>query len=161
MSVPDISELSVLFQQEQSTLEHLQAVLEDESKALLDRNILAIEGTAQVKVSALKAYQEQVNARLSFLLEHNYDGSESGLLSLMTHFPAPEQTVLKKQWQLLKQGFEDVIAQNERNGIVIFHSQQRNRNLLNILHGSQNEPNLYNGSGAAKGHSQRQRLGEA
>lgn len=160
MSMPDISELNALFEREQSTLDALQTVLEAESSALLDRDILAIEGTAQKKVTALKAYQEQVNARLSFLLAYEYEGSEEGLLSVISLYPK-EQTSLLAQWQQLKSGFEEVIALNERNGIVIYHNQQRNRNLLNILHGCQNEPNLYNGSGAAKGQSQRQRLGEA
>lgn len=161
MSVPALSELSTLFSNEHSTLQQLQSVLEAESSALLDRDMLAIEGTAQQKVTALNAYQKQVNARLSFLLEHKFEGSEQGLLTLISSYPSDTQNPLIDQWHTLKQGFEDVIMQNERNGIVIFHSQLRNRNLLNILHGSKNEPNLYNGSGAAKGQSQRQSLGEA
>jgi len=161
MPVPDLSELTALFEREQSTLLSLQGVLEDESSALLNKDILAIEGTASQKVSALKAYQEQVNARLSFLKQHKYDGTEQGLLALIYEYPEHLQSELISQWLQLKQGFEKVIELNERNGIVIYHSQQRNRNLLNILHGSQNEPNLYNGSGTAKGQSQRQRLGEA
>lgn len=161
MSVPALSELNTLFSNEQSTLKELQAILEAESSALLDRDMLAIEGTAQRKVVALNAYQKQVNARLSFLLEHEFEGSESGLLALISSYPSDTQIELSAQWQTLKQGFEDVIIQNERNGIVIYHSQLRNRNLLNILHGSKNEPNLYNGSGAAKGQRQRQSLGEA
>lgn len=161
MSVPAISELNDVFEREQSTLQQLQAVLEAESSALLDRDILAIEGTAQRKVNALTAYQKQVNKRLSFLVEHDFEGSEQGLLALIATYEEPNQQQLTDQWHTLKQGFEDVIAQNERNGIVIYHNQQRNRNLLNVLHGSKNEPNLYNGSGAAQGQSQRQSLGEA
>jgi flagellar biosynthesis/type III secretory pathway chaperone len=161
MSVPALSELSALFANEQSTLQQLRSVLEAESSTLLDRDMLAIEGTAQQKIKALNDYQKQVNARLSFLLEHEFEGSEQGLLTLVSSFPNDTQDQLIDQWHTLKQGFEDVIMQNERNGIVIFHSQLRNRNLLNILHGSKNEPNLYNGSGAAKGQSQRQSLGEA
>ncbi len=161
MSVPALSELNALFENEQSTLQQLQAVLEAESSALLDRDLFAIEGTAQHKITALKAYQDQVNARLSFLLEHEFEGSEHGLLDLISSYPNDSHSELTAQWQILKQGFEDVIIQNERNGIVIYHSQLRNRNLLNILHRSKNQPNLYNGSGAAKGQSQRQSLGEA
>lgn len=161
MSVPALSELERVFEHEQSALHQLQSILEAESSALLDRDMLAIEGTAQRKVTALKTYEKQVKERLSFLLEYEFEGTEQGLLALIASYPEPEQTQLTQQWQALKQGFEDVIAQNERNGIVIFHNQQRNRNLLNILHGSKNEPNLYNGSGAAQGQSQRQSLGEA
>jgi flagellar biosynthesis/type III secretory pathway chaperone len=161
MSVPKLSELSHVFSHEQSALEQLQVILEAESSALLDRDILAIEGTAQRKVTALKAYQLQVNKRLSFLLEHDFEGSEQGLLALVASYPESEQPQLTEQWQHLKQGFENVIALNERNGIVIYHNQHRNRNLLNILHGSKNEPNLYNGNGAAQGNNQRQSLGEA
>jgi len=161
MSVPEISELSALFADEQSKLDALQTVLEDESAALLNQDILAIEGTASKKVSALKAYQEQVDLRVSFLKQHEYQGTEQGLLALLYCYTDDEQAKLIPLWLKLKQGFENIIALNERNGIVIYHSQQRNRNLLNILHGCQNEPNLYNGSGTAKGRSQRQSLGEA
>jgi flagellar biosynthesis/type III secretory pathway chaperone len=161
MSVPALSELNSVFEHEQSTLQQLQAVLEAESSALLDRDMLAIEGTAQHKLTALKAYQKQVNKRLSFLLDNKFEGSEQGLLALIASYPESDQTQLTQQWHTLKHGFEDVIAQNERNGIIIYHNQHRNRNLLNILHGSKNEPNLYNGTGAAQGQSQRQSLGEA
>lgn len=161
MPVPELCELNALLTCEQSTLSALQVVLEEESSALLNRDMLAIDGTAQKKVSALHAYQVQVNARLSFLLTHDYEGSEAGLCSLISQYDEQEQTALIEQWQHLKHGFEDVIAQNERNGIVIYHSQLRNRNLLNILHGCKNEPNLYNGSGAAKGQNHSQSLGEA
>ena len=101
MPVPKASELYALFEQEQSTLSALQAVLEEESTALLDRDLLAIEGTAQKKVSALKAYQLQVNARLTFLLDNGYEGSESGLLSLISTFKQ-DQAHFKSQWQTLK-----------------------------------------------------------
>ncbi|GAA6134894.1 hypothetical protein NBRC116188_16840 [Oceaniserpentilla sp. 4NH20-0058] len=161
MPVPKLCELNALFTREQSTLNTLQVVLEEESSALLNRDMLAIDGIAQKKVTALHAYQEQVNARLSFLLSHDFEGSEAGLCSLISQYDEQEQTELNEQWQLLKLGFEGVIAQNEQNGIVIYHSQLRNRNLLNILHGCKNEPNLYNGSGAAKGRIHSQSLGEA
>ncbi|NVK37090.1 MAG: flagellar protein FlgN [Gammaproteobacteria bacterium] len=161
MSLPALKDVNCLFDDEQSALSHLQKVLEEESAALLDRDILAIESITPKKVTALKTYQAHVNRRLDFLLQHELEGSEQGLLTLIASFPQSEHERLTSQWHSLKQGFEDVIAINERNGIVIYHNQQRNRNLLKILHGGKNEPNLYNGSGAAQGHSQRQRLGEA
>ena len=153
-----VEELALLLAKEQTTVEDLQKVLDEESEALLRHDITAIEKLAQSKKQLLPKFQQQVQARLDYLSTHQLETTESGFEHFLTSLNTPS---LEDQWQTIKEGFRTIIIQNEKNGIVINHSRHKNRSLMNILHGNKNRPNLYNKSGASKESSQRHRLGEA
>ena len=161
MSATLASELIELLTLEQSTLDQLKQVLQQESDALVGHDIGAIEHSAQDKHTLLGKFQQQVQSRLQYLSSQQYTPSEQGLSDLISTLPDEHNHTLMQQWNDIKAEFKSLMAQNERNGIVIQHSRQRNRALLNILHGNKNEPNLYNQSGSTKKSDHRHRLGEA
>jgi flagellar biosynthesis/type III secretory pathway chaperone len=171
MSNPAVDELVVMLANEQATLDQLRQVLNAESEALLQNDINAVEGSAQHKKFLLARFQKAVQIRLDTLSAHGFESSEQGFESYAASL-TPNQDRSEKielnahlqllgQWKTLKLAFSEVIKQNEQNGIVIHHSQNRTRALLNILHGHKNQPNLYNQSGSDKSKRQGHRLGEA
>jgi len=155
------NELAQMLSEEQSTVDQLKQVLKQESVALTQHDIKAIETSASVKSKLLKAFSKQVQARLRYLSTQKLDASESGLFDLLNSLDTPQQASIKQQWLILKKDFKSLLLQNETNGAVIQHSQARNRSLLNILHGNKNQPNLYNESGAAQAPANSHILGEA
>ena len=161
MSNPAVDELVTILTNEQTTLDQLRSVLNKESEALLQNDINAVEGSVQHKKSLLARFQKQVQVRLDYLSAHGFESSEQGFESFISSICPDPASPLISQWKQLQSDFHDVIKQNEENGIVIHHSQNRTRALLNILHGNKNQPNLYNESGSDKGNRQRHSLGEA
>ncbi len=155
------NELAQMLSEEQSTVDQLKQVLKQESVALTQHDIKAIETSASVKSKLLKSFSKQVQARLRYLSTQKLDASESGLFDLLNSLDTPQQASIKQQWLTLKKDFKSLLLQNETNGAVIQHSQARNRSLLNILHGNKNQPNLYNESGAAQTQANSHILGEA
>lgn len=153
-----VDELTALLANEQTTVKALLEILDQESEALLRHDISAIEKLAQSKKHLLPKFQQQVQARLDYLSTHQYETTESGFEQFLSSLNNPS---LDEQWLTIKDGFRSVITQNEKNGIIINHSRQKNRSLMNILHGNKNEPNLYNAEGASKSSHARYRLGEA
>ena len=161
MSDSLVDTLAEILSQEQSTVDQLKQVLQQESVALGHHDIKTIESSASHKKRLLNTFSKQVNARLRFLSTQKQEPSEQGLILLLATFPEDRQDALTAQWQTLKQDFKTLLRDNERNGLIIHHTQLRNRNLLNILHGNKNQPNLYNESGTAQGHLNSKTLGEA
>ncbi|MEH6347955.1 MAG: flagellar protein FlgN [Bermanella sp.] len=161
MSETLVVELAEILSQEQATVDQLKQVLQQESVALSHHDIKTIESSASHKKRLLNAFSKQVNVRLRFLSTQKQEASEQGMTQLLSILPEDHQAPLKEQWQVLKQDFQALLKENERNGLIIHHSQLRTRNLLNILHGNKNQPNLYNESGAAQGHLNSKTLGEA
>jgi|GEM_PF-1777384 len=155
------NELAQMLSVEQTTVDQLKQVLKQESDALTQHDIKAIESSASVKSKLLKAFSKQVQARLRYLSTQKLDASESGLFDLLNSLDTQLQASIKQQWLTLKKDFNSLLLQNETNGAVIQHSQARNRSLLNILHGNKNQPNLYNESGAAQTQANSHILGEA
>lgn len=156
-----VNDLAVMIDQEHAIVTELLNVLEQESKALLHNDIHTIESTALSKKQLLGRFQSQVQHRLDFLSTRQWEPTEQGFKDFLQTLVEPTDHPIHEQWANLRQDFANLIKKNEENGIVIHHSQHRARSLLNILHGKENQPNLYNESGAAKGHGQRHRLGEA
>jgi flagellar biosynthesis/type III secretory pathway chaperone len=161
MSDTLVVKLAEILSQEQSTVDQLKQVLQQESVALSHHDIKTIESSASHKKRLLNTFSKQVNARLRFLSTQKHEASEQGLSLLLSTLPEDTQAPLTKQWKKLKEDFQTLLRENERNGLIIHHSQLRNRNLLNILHGNKNQPNLYNESGAAQGHLNSKTIGEA
>lgn len=153
--------LTLLLADEQSTVSVLLAELDLESKALSQHDIKKIEQAAIHKKRLLTTFANQVTARMHYISTQDCAASELGLLALIDRLDHPFQANLTEQWFHLKLAFNAVQTLNERNGIVINHSQQRTKALLNILHGNKNEPNLYNQTGSANQQKQRHTLGEA
>ncbi|MEY8247127.1 MAG: flagellar protein FlgN [Bermanella sp.] len=154
-------ELTQMLSAEQATVDQLKQVLEQESRALSQHDIKAIESCASIKSKLLKTFSKQVQARLRYLATQKLAASESGLFELLGSLDKPLQASIKQQWQILKKDFNTLLQQNETNGAVIQHSRTRNRSLLNILHGNKNQPNLYNESGATQTQANSHTLGEA
>jgi len=161
MSDTLVVKLAEILSQEQSTVEQLKQVLQQESVALSHHDIKTIESSASHKKKLLNTFSKQVNARLRFLSTQKLEASEQGLTQLLSTLPVNHQEPLTLQWQKLKEDFQSLLRDNDRNGLIIHHSQLRNRNLLNILHGNKNQPNLYNESGTAQGSLNSSSIGEA
>lgn len=161
MSDTLVVKLAEILSQEQSTVDQLKQVLKQESVALSHHDIKTIESSASHKKRLLNTFSKQVNTRLRFLSTQKHEASELGLSQLLASLPGDHQEPLTQQWQKLKEDFQILLRENERNGLIIHHSQLRNRNLLNILHGNKNQPNLYNESGTAQGHLNSKTIGEA
>ncbi len=155
------SELAQMLSEEQSTVDQLKQVLKQESVALTQHDIRAIESSASLKSKLLKAFSKQVQSRLRYLSTQKLEASETGLFDLLKTLDNELKTTIKQQWLTLKKDFNTLLQQNETNGAVIQHSQARNRSLLNILHGNKNQPNLYNESGSAQAPANSHILGEA
>ena len=153
--------LSALLANEKSTVDRLLTELDRESKALSAHDIKKIEHAAIKKKQLLDTFASQVSTRMQYISTQGLPASESGLATLIETLNPAHHTPLMVQWQALKLAFAQVQNLNERNGIVIHHSQHRTKALLNILHGNKNEPNLYNQTGSANQQKQRHTLGEA
>lgn len=153
--------LTALLVNEQSTVDRLLTELDHESKALSAHDIKKIEHAAIKKKQLLDTFAHQVTARMQYISTQGFAASEAGFDTLLMSLPTSQYAPLMEQWQTLKLAFAGVQSLNERNGIVIHHSQQRTKALLNILHGNKNEPNLYNQTGSANQQKQRHTLGEA
>lgn len=161
MSNPAVEELVTLLTNENTTLVQLRKVLDKESDALLHNDINAVEGSAVEKKSLLARFEKQVLKRLDYLSAQGFESSEQGFDAYLHSLSLSTDHELPSLWSQLKSDFHAVIKQNEQNGIVIHHSQNRTRELLNILHGNKNQPNLYNDKGTDKGNRHRRSLGEA
>ena len=161
MTQPLERELAELLAKEQSALETLMGTLVTEAEALQAREMAILKDTASVKQQQLNAFNQQVQARLSYLSTHEIDASESGFETLLNDMHQSAQTAPKSQWNDLKSQFEQALKLNEQNGQLIQVSQTRNRQLLSILQGQRNKPNLYNQKGASQNSSDQHRLGEA
>lgn len=161
MSDDCAQELAALLNTEQDELLELEKTLEAESRALLDRDIKAIDETAKHKRQLLLKFEKQVSQRQDYLSTRHVSADEDGLKSLIDQQASDKKEELITLWNTIRARFSRVITMNEENGIVIQHSRLRTRNLLNILHGDRNKPNLYNEKGSAKDSSGSHRLGKA
>ncbi len=107
------NELAQMLSEEQTTVDQLKQVLKQESDALTQHDIKAIETSASVKSKLLKAFSKQVQARLRYLSTQKLDASESGLFDLLNSLDTPLQASIKQQWLTLKKDF------NSRQGTVL------------------------------------------
>ncbi|EAT12509.1 flagellar protein FlgN [Bermanella marisrubri] len=161
MSDDIAQQLESLLLAEQDVLLQLQQTLEQESRALLDRDIKTIDETAKNKRQLLLTFEKQVGSRQDYLSTHSVTADEDGLKSLIDQQGSNKKDNLITLWNTIRALFSQVITLNEENGIVIQHSRLRTRNLLNILHADRIQPNLYNEKGSAKDSSGSHKLGKA
>ncbi len=156
-----VSELAHLFAKEQAAVDKLKQTLERESLALSARELDTIKQCAQDKRQDLEALSTQVQTRLQFLSTQGIEVSESEFEQQMNALVSPNTPELLSQWNQLKQDFGALQQHNDKNGLIIQHSQARNRALMNILHGEINQPNLYGKGGSTTQQTSKQNLGEA
>lgn len=130
----------------------LVALMEDEFRALQERDLSALDKALGEKQAALDLLNRSANHRTALLASKGLPPSREGLRQFARELPDCEHLVelADRLSDLLKQCRDN----NQRNGQMIQANQTFVKGLLNVIQGSDEVPALYNNHGSTT-HSSR------
>lgn len=128
-----VVELSELLREQATRIGELNALLEQEQTALVQRDMETLQHLLSRKVELLGAVEADERRRLALL---EAAGDSDGTGSMDTYFSAvPEPEAAREQWEHLRQSLQRCKALNEANGRVIRQQQTGVNRTMDLLQG--------------------------
>lgn len=144
--------------QDINACESLISLLDREQEALKNRDPEQLAEIIEAKIAPLSLLETSANERSQWV---KASGSEASMEAWQDLLQQTQQQKLKDDWHKLKQLTLECRMKNEVNGKLLVRNQQVYGRLLDLLRGQNTNTNLYTASGAAKGLSGTNIVGEA
>lgn len=140
-------QLASLLNQETSSLQQLQNILQLEYDALMGTDIGAIERATSNKNQALENQAEATRSRKNFIAQSGADETEEGIQQLIASYSNCDElaSAYSNMLSLARQCHET----NRANGRLITEKQHQARMALNIIRQTDNHLPTYSGQGKA------------
>lgn len=167
--MPSTDQLASLLAREVDCLERLHATLKQEHLALTHANVEIdshvdtavenLEKNTQTKNATMAEQADLAAQRGQFLLAHNYENSNAGLLKCIAE--SNDAPALENSLQALGALAAECQQQNRENGRLIMQKQQQTQGALNILRQNDGGGATYSGKGIAATRDDSRTLGKA
>lgn len=140
-------QLAALFNQETSSLQQLQNILQEEHEALIGKDLGAIERATSSKNRALANQADATNSRRRFATQSGADEGEAGIQQLIADCENREQ--LASSFSELMSLAQQCHEANRANGRLIAEKQLHAQQALNIIRQTDSNLPTYTGRGEA------------
>lgn len=154
----DAAQIEAQISQDIQACELLLSLLAQEQDALKNREPDALAEIIEAKIPPLSHLEQSAQVRASWLQAAGQETTAEAWLKMLSN---SEQLSLKENWYKLKTLMTECRLKNEVNGKLLVRNQQVFGRLLDLLRGQNTSANLYTASGAAKGYSGSNIVGEA
>lgn len=138
--------------------QQLLVLLEDERRALKERDTAALERIIKGKSASLLGLEQAARQRSAWLDKPQTD---AGLEHIWLQHLAAFDPELTQQWSQFKVLLEDCRTHNEINGKMLARNQQVVKRLVAIVRGQTDHQPLYSPKGGRGMHKGYHNLGEA
>ncbi|WP_022963251.1 flagella synthesis protein FlgN [Halopseudomonas pelagia] len=138
--------LNTLFSAAKIDAEAFTALLDQEHKALVDRDMPALEELLAEKAPLVSALSQHDRAIIAYCQQAGIQPGES----LEQHLAVTQPLTLLSTYQAFKEALQRCQIANERNARLIRHSQQATAQLLDLLRNQgESSQNIYDSQGLA------------
>lgn len=154
-----------LLDQDLKVCESLLTFLDDEKKALKEKDIETLEGILEKKAQCLSHLEKSADIRTKWIFAYQAQIEGETDNTMGESWEALIETLrepnLSTKWERLKNLIVACKTQNEVNGKVISRNQQTFGRLLNIVRGQTQSTSLYTAGGSKQDSQLKQQIGEA
>ena len=132
-----------LLQEIVNYLQQLLLALDNEHKALVDKNIDSIKSIAEEKIVLMEHLEDLNKERRSLLDNAGLDITSTGVGDFLQNSKSPRAPQMKALWDEVSNISKQCDKQNNINGIIIESNKRHTENALSILQGKPPNTELY------------------
>jgi len=147
-----------LLQEIVNYLQQLLLALDNEHKALVDKNIDSIQSIAEEKIVLMEHLEDLNKERRSLLDNAGLDITSTGVGDFLQNSKSPRAPQMKALWDEISNISKQCDKQNNINGIIIESNKRHTENALSILQGKPQNTELYSNKGESIKSSHQQTL---
>ena len=147
-----------LLQEIVNYLQQLLLALDNEHKALVDKNIDSIQSIAEEKILLMEHLEDLDKERRSLLDNAGLEITSTGVGDFLQNSKSPRAPQMKALWDEISSISKQCDKQNNINGIIIESNKRHTENALSILQGKPQNTELYSNKGESIKSSHQQTL---
>lgn len=159
--LPPLKDINALTSQGIDFLGTLNDLLEQEYKALQQRNITQLQELVEQKTTALLQLEENSQTRNQLFITAGITPDKAGLQAFKAELNKTDADAFLTLWNELENILQQVNEKNKRNELVITRNSRNLEQLLSILRGQNQKNTLYDQSGEKGNYSAQNSLGKA
>ena len=147
-----------LLQEIVNYLQQLLVALNNEHKALVDKDIASIQSISEEKIVLMEHLEDLNKERRNLLDNAGLDITSTGVGDFLQNSNSPRAPQMKALWDEISNISKQCDKQNNINGIIIESNKRHTENALSILQGKQQNTELYSKKGESIKPSHQQTL---
>jgi len=147
-----------LLQEIVNYLQQLLVALDNEHKALVDKNIDSIQTISEEKIVLMEHLEDLNKERRNLLDNAGLDITSTGVGDFLQNSNSPRAPQMKALWDEISNISKQCDKQNNINGIIIESNKRHTENALSILQGKSQNTELYSNKGESIKSSHQQTL---
>lgn len=147
-----------LLQEIVNYLQQLLVALNNEHKALVDKNIDSIQTISEEKIVLMEHLEDLNKERRNLLDNAGLDITSTGVGDFLQNSNSPRAPQMKALWDEISNISKQCDKQNNINGIIIESNKRHTENALSILQGKPQSTELYSNKGESIKSSHQQTL---
>lgn len=151
-------QLKQLLEKDLADLQQLDQTLQEESKALSERDAQNISAFAELKSNLVDQIRQRAKAKARLLATSGAEIHPGQVRQGIDQFNDPD---LCRLWDESLDRLQHCKEQNLVNGLVIQRSKQRTEHLMDLVRGKPKKQNLYGQRGSSESLTSSNRIAEA